>query len=76
MDSVLEVIGQMELMNLIDSLSLTDGMQAVRSMDLAKKYWHLPWGLLNKPFEIEALTAANVVLSAPAALEILGPEVA
>uniref|UniRef100_A0A915I4J0 Antifreeze protein n=1 Tax=Romanomermis culicivorax TaxID=13658 RepID=A0A915I4J0_ROMCU len=32
--------------------------------------------LLNEPFEIEALTAANLVLSAPAALRILGPEVA
>uniref|UniRef100_A0A915K337 Uncharacterized protein n=1 Tax=Romanomermis culicivorax TaxID=13658 RepID=A0A915K337_ROMCU len=51
-------------------------MQAVWSKDLAKKYLHLPWALLKEPFEVEALTAADVVLSAPAALWILGPNVA
>uniref|UniRef100_A0A915J9Y8 Uncharacterized protein n=1 Tax=Romanomermis culicivorax TaxID=13658 RepID=A0A915J9Y8_ROMCU len=34
------------------------------------------WALLNEPIEVEALTAADVVLSAPAALRILGPKVA
>uniref|UniRef100_A0A915HTQ4 Uncharacterized protein n=1 Tax=Romanomermis culicivorax TaxID=13658 RepID=A0A915HTQ4_ROMCU len=66
----------MESMNLIDSSSVTDAMQVVWSTDLAKKYPHLPWRLLNEPFEVEALTAADVVLSVPAALWILGPEVA
>uniref|UniRef100_A0A915L8Y6 Uncharacterized protein n=1 Tax=Romanomermis culicivorax TaxID=13658 RepID=A0A915L8Y6_ROMCU len=33
-------------------------------MDLAKKYPHLPWGLLNEPFAVEALTTADEVLSA------------
>uniref|UniRef100_A0A915KVT0 Uncharacterized protein n=1 Tax=Romanomermis culicivorax TaxID=13658 RepID=A0A915KVT0_ROMCU len=70
-DSVLEVVGQLELMNLLDSSSVT-----VWSMDLATKYPHLPWALLNKPFEVEVLTAADVVLSAPVALQILGPDVA
>uniref|UniRef100_A0A915I380 Uncharacterized protein n=1 Tax=Romanomermis culicivorax TaxID=13658 RepID=A0A915I380_ROMCU len=70
-----EVISQMELMNLIDSSSITDAMRAVSSTDLAKKYWHLPWGLLNELFEVEALTGANVVLLAPAAMQILRPEV-
>uniref|UniRef100_A0A915JJ44 Uncharacterized protein n=1 Tax=Romanomermis culicivorax TaxID=13658 RepID=A0A915JJ44_ROMCU len=51
-------------------------MGAVWSMDLAEKYPHLPWALLNKPFKVEALMVANVVLSAPMALQILGPEVA
>uniref|UniRef100_A0A915HZ67 Uncharacterized protein n=1 Tax=Romanomermis culicivorax TaxID=13658 RepID=A0A915HZ67_ROMCU len=50
-------------------------MRAVWSRDLAKKYRHLPWALLNKPFEVEALTAPNVVLLGPAALRILGPHV-
>uniref|UniRef100_A0A915KA18 Uncharacterized protein n=1 Tax=Romanomermis culicivorax TaxID=13658 RepID=A0A915KA18_ROMCU len=59
-----------------DSSSVTDAMRTVWSMDLAKKYPHLPWVLLNEPFEVEALTAAHVVLSGPAALGILGPEVA
>uniref|UniRef100_A0A915JPM6 Uncharacterized protein n=1 Tax=Romanomermis culicivorax TaxID=13658 RepID=A0A915JPM6_ROMCU len=58
-----------------DSLSVTDGMQAIWSMDLAKKYLHLPWVLLNEPFKAEALTATNVVLSTPAPLWILGPKV-
>uniref|UniRef100_A0A915J9Y4 Uncharacterized protein n=1 Tax=Romanomermis culicivorax TaxID=13658 RepID=A0A915J9Y4_ROMCU len=60
MDSALEVISQMESMNLIKSSSVMDVMQAVWSTDLAKKYLHLPWALLNKPFEVEAPMAANV----------------
>uniref|UniRef100_A0A915K9N9 Uncharacterized protein n=1 Tax=Romanomermis culicivorax TaxID=13658 RepID=A0A915K9N9_ROMCU len=75
-DSTLKVISQLELMNLKDSSSITDVMQAIWSTDLAKNYQHLLWVLFNKPFEVEALTAADVVLSAPAALWILGPEVA
>uniref|UniRef100_A0A915ITF5 Uncharacterized protein n=1 Tax=Romanomermis culicivorax TaxID=13658 RepID=A0A915ITF5_ROMCU len=39
-------------------------------------YPHLPWALLNEPLEVEALTAANMVLLAPAALQILGPDIA
>uniref|UniRef100_A0A915I2L3 Uncharacterized protein n=1 Tax=Romanomermis culicivorax TaxID=13658 RepID=A0A915I2L3_ROMCU len=35
-------------------------MQAVWSTDLAKKYPHIPWALLNQPFEVEAFTAADV----------------
>uniref|UniRef100_A0A915L1I1 Uncharacterized protein n=1 Tax=Romanomermis culicivorax TaxID=13658 RepID=A0A915L1I1_ROMCU len=72
-DSALEVVSQLELMNLIDSSSISDAMRAVWSTDLAKKYLHLPWVLLNEPFEVEAVTAANVALSAPMALQILGP---
>uniref|UniRef100_A0A915J0Q6 Uncharacterized protein n=1 Tax=Romanomermis culicivorax TaxID=13658 RepID=A0A915J0Q6_ROMCU len=41
-DSALEVIRQMEWMNLPDSSSVTNAMRAVWSMDLAKKYPHLP----------------------------------
>uniref|UniRef100_A0A915I7L8 Uncharacterized protein n=1 Tax=Romanomermis culicivorax TaxID=13658 RepID=A0A915I7L8_ROMCU len=51
-------------------------MRAFWSTDWAKKYPHLPWALLNELFEVEALTAADVVLSAPAVLQILGPNVA
>uniref|UniRef100_A0A915L3I4 Uncharacterized protein n=1 Tax=Romanomermis culicivorax TaxID=13658 RepID=A0A915L3I4_ROMCU len=58
------------------SSSITDAMWAVWSTDLAKKYLHLPWALLNEPSEVEALTAADVVLLAPAALRILGPDIA
>uniref|UniRef100_A0A915IYK8 Uncharacterized protein n=1 Tax=Romanomermis culicivorax TaxID=13658 RepID=A0A915IYK8_ROMCU len=49
---------------------------AVWSTDWAKKYPHHPWALLNEPFKVEALMAADVVLSAPGVLRILGPEVA
>uniref|UniRef100_A0A915KWE2 Uncharacterized protein n=1 Tax=Romanomermis culicivorax TaxID=13658 RepID=A0A915KWE2_ROMCU len=59
-----------------NSSSVTDPVQAVWLTDLARKYPHLPWGLLNELFEVEALMAANMVLSAPAVLQILGPEVA
>uniref|UniRef100_A0A915JEA3 Uncharacterized protein n=1 Tax=Romanomermis culicivorax TaxID=13658 RepID=A0A915JEA3_ROMCU len=52
-------------MNPIDSSSITDTMRAIWSMDLAKKYSHLLWLLLNQPLEVDALTAANVVLTAP-----------
>uniref|UniRef100_A0A915J881 Uncharacterized protein n=1 Tax=Romanomermis culicivorax TaxID=13658 RepID=A0A915J881_ROMCU len=72
-DSALEVVGQMESMNLLDSSSITDGMRAVWSTDLAKKYLHLPLALLNEAFEVEALTAVDMVLSAPAALQIWDP---
>uniref|UniRef100_A0A915KM90 Uncharacterized protein n=1 Tax=Romanomermis culicivorax TaxID=13658 RepID=A0A915KM90_ROMCU len=41
-DSMLEVIRQMESMNLIDSLSITNAMWAIWSTELAKKYPHLP----------------------------------
>uniref|UniRef100_A0A915KZP6 Uncharacterized protein n=1 Tax=Romanomermis culicivorax TaxID=13658 RepID=A0A915KZP6_ROMCU len=58
------------------SSSIADAMRAVRSTDLAKKYPHLPWALLKELFEVEALMAADMVLSAPAALQILGPEIA
>uniref|UniRef100_A0A915I5M5 Uncharacterized protein n=1 Tax=Romanomermis culicivorax TaxID=13658 RepID=A0A915I5M5_ROMCU len=51
-------------------------MWAVWSTNLTTKYPHLPWALLNEPFEVEALMRADVVLSAPAALQILGPHVA
>uniref|UniRef100_A0A915HNX7 Uncharacterized protein n=1 Tax=Romanomermis culicivorax TaxID=13658 RepID=A0A915HNX7_ROMCU len=57
-----------------DSSSITDAMWAVWSMDLTKKYLHLPWVLLNEPFEVKALTTADLMLSAPMALRILGPE--
>uniref|UniRef100_A0A915HVI7 Uncharacterized protein n=1 Tax=Romanomermis culicivorax TaxID=13658 RepID=A0A915HVI7_ROMCU len=76
MDSALEVVRQMESVNLLDSPFVTYTMGAVWSMDLAKKYLHLPWVLLNEPLEVEVLRAADVALSAPAALQILGPEVA
>uniref|UniRef100_A0A915KHA2 Uncharacterized protein n=1 Tax=Romanomermis culicivorax TaxID=13658 RepID=A0A915KHA2_ROMCU len=69
-DLALEVIHQLESMNLIDSSSITDTMRAVWSMSLTKKYPQLSWALLNEPFEVEALTAADIVLSAPAALRI------
>uniref|UniRef100_A0A915HQ68 Uncharacterized protein n=1 Tax=Romanomermis culicivorax TaxID=13658 RepID=A0A915HQ68_ROMCU len=59
-----------------DSLFITDVMRAVWSTDLAKKYQHLPWALLKELFVVEGLTATNVVLSAPAALRILGSQVA
>uniref|UniRef100_A0A915JMH5 Uncharacterized protein n=1 Tax=Romanomermis culicivorax TaxID=13658 RepID=A0A915JMH5_ROMCU len=59
-----------------DSSSVTDAMGTIWSMDLAKKYLHLSWALLNELFEVEALTALHVVLWALAALRILGPEVA
>uniref|UniRef100_A0A915L9I8 Uncharacterized protein n=1 Tax=Romanomermis culicivorax TaxID=13658 RepID=A0A915L9I8_ROMCU len=45
-----------------DSSSVTDAMQAVWPVDLAKKYLHLLWALLNKPFKVEALRAVDVVL--------------
>uniref|UniRef100_A0A915KZP5 Uncharacterized protein n=1 Tax=Romanomermis culicivorax TaxID=13658 RepID=A0A915KZP5_ROMCU len=64
MDSALEVA-----MNLVDPSSITDVMGAVWSADLAKKYHHLPWVLLNKPFEVEMLTAVDVLLLAPVALQ-------
>uniref|UniRef100_A0A915KTR9 Uncharacterized protein n=1 Tax=Romanomermis culicivorax TaxID=13658 RepID=A0A915KTR9_ROMCU len=73
MDSALEVVGQLELMNQIDSSSITDTMPAIWSTDLAKKYPHLLWVLLNELFEVKALTAADIVLMA---LSVLGPEVA
>uniref|UniRef100_A0A915I2E6 Uncharacterized protein n=1 Tax=Romanomermis culicivorax TaxID=13658 RepID=A0A915I2E6_ROMCU len=47
-----------------NSSLITDTMQAVQSMDLVKKYPHLPWVLLNQPFQVEALTAADLMLSA------------
>uniref|UniRef100_A0A915KCN9 YrdC-like domain-containing protein n=1 Tax=Romanomermis culicivorax TaxID=13658 RepID=A0A915KCN9_ROMCU len=47
----------------------------LRTPHLAKKYPHLPWALLKEPFEVEVLTAADVVLLAPAALGILGPDI-
>uniref|UniRef100_A0A915JPT6 Uncharacterized protein n=1 Tax=Romanomermis culicivorax TaxID=13658 RepID=A0A915JPT6_ROMCU len=51
-------------------------MWAIWSTDLAKKNPHLPWVLLNERFEVEALRAADMVLLAPAALQILGPDIA
>uniref|UniRef100_A0A915J105 Uncharacterized protein n=1 Tax=Romanomermis culicivorax TaxID=13658 RepID=A0A915J105_ROMCU len=75
-DSGLEVFSQFESMNLLDSSSITKAMLTVWSTDLARKYPHLPWALLNEPFEVEVLMATDVVLSAPAALWILGPKVA
>uniref|UniRef100_A0A915HX14 Uncharacterized protein n=1 Tax=Romanomermis culicivorax TaxID=13658 RepID=A0A915HX14_ROMCU len=36
-DSALEVVSQLESMNLLDSSSITDAMQAIWSMDLATK---------------------------------------
>uniref|UniRef100_A0A915LDU5 Uncharacterized protein n=1 Tax=Romanomermis culicivorax TaxID=13658 RepID=A0A915LDU5_ROMCU len=59
----------------INSLSVTNVMWAVWSMDLAKKYPHLLWALLNEPLKVQVLTATNVVLSGPVALPILGPQV-
>uniref|UniRef100_A0A915J7N8 Uncharacterized protein n=1 Tax=Romanomermis culicivorax TaxID=13658 RepID=A0A915J7N8_ROMCU len=44
-----------------DSSSVTDAIRNMWSMDLAKKNLHLPWVLLNEPFEVEALTAADVI---------------
>uniref|UniRef100_A0A915K5I0 Uncharacterized protein n=1 Tax=Romanomermis culicivorax TaxID=13658 RepID=A0A915K5I0_ROMCU len=74
-DSALEVIHRMQLINLIDSLSLSDQMWAIWLTYLAKKYPHLPWALLNELFEDKAPRAANMVLSAPITLSILGPDV-
>uniref|UniRef100_A0A915KRX6 Uncharacterized protein n=1 Tax=Romanomermis culicivorax TaxID=13658 RepID=A0A915KRX6_ROMCU len=76
MDSALEVVGQMESMNLIDSSSVTDTMRAVFSVDLAMEYPHLLWALLNELFVVQALTATDMVLSVPVVLRVLGPEVA
>uniref|UniRef100_A0A915J2X2 Uncharacterized protein n=1 Tax=Romanomermis culicivorax TaxID=13658 RepID=A0A915J2X2_ROMCU len=76
MDWALEVVGQLESMSLIHSSSITHTMQAVWSMDSAKKYLHLLWALLSEWFEVEALTAPDVVLTEPVVLRVLGPEVA
>uniref|UniRef100_A0A915L2Q4 Uncharacterized protein n=1 Tax=Romanomermis culicivorax TaxID=13658 RepID=A0A915L2Q4_ROMCU len=51
-----------------NSSFVTKAMWAIWSVDLAKKYPHLPWALLNEPFEVDALTAADVVLLTPMAL--------
>uniref|UniRef100_A0A915JSV3 Uncharacterized protein n=1 Tax=Romanomermis culicivorax TaxID=13658 RepID=A0A915JSV3_ROMCU len=59
-----------------DSSSITDAMRAVWSTDLATKYLHLPWMLLNEPFKVEGLRAPDLVLLVPAVLRILGPNVA
>uniref|UniRef100_A0A915KBX1 Uncharacterized protein n=1 Tax=Romanomermis culicivorax TaxID=13658 RepID=A0A915KBX1_ROMCU len=75
MDSAMEVLGQLESMSLIDSSSIMDAMPAIRSTDLAKKYPHLPWALLNQPFKVEVLTAPDVMLTAPMGLLVLGLEV-
>uniref|UniRef100_A0A915L0B2 Uncharacterized protein n=1 Tax=Romanomermis culicivorax TaxID=13658 RepID=A0A915L0B2_ROMCU len=50
-------------------------MHAVWSVNLAKKYQHLPWALLNELFNIGVLTAADVMLAAPVSLRLLGPDI-
>uniref|UniRef100_A0A915HTX7 Uncharacterized protein n=1 Tax=Romanomermis culicivorax TaxID=13658 RepID=A0A915HTX7_ROMCU len=59
-----------------DSSYVTEGMRAVWSTGLAKKYPHLLWALLNEPFEVKAPRAAKVVLTGHVALRVLKPKVA
>uniref|UniRef100_A0A915KCG4 Uncharacterized protein n=1 Tax=Romanomermis culicivorax TaxID=13658 RepID=A0A915KCG4_ROMCU len=49
-------------LEVIDSSSITDAMRAIWSTDLAKKYPHLPWALLNEPFEVEAMSVDKILL--------------
>uniref|UniRef100_A0A915HFU6 Uncharacterized protein n=1 Tax=Romanomermis culicivorax TaxID=13658 RepID=A0A915HFU6_ROMCU len=63
-NSAMEVIDQIESMNLTIAHP-KDATLAIWSVDLAKKYPHLLWTLLNDPSEVQALTAPNVM---PAAL--------
>uniref|UniRef100_A0A915KQT3 Uncharacterized protein n=1 Tax=Romanomermis culicivorax TaxID=13658 RepID=A0A915KQT3_ROMCU len=51
-------------------------MRKIWSVNLAKKYPHLPWALLNEPSNIGVLKATEVLLLAPVVLQILGPKVA
>uniref|UniRef100_A0A915K271 Uncharacterized protein n=1 Tax=Romanomermis culicivorax TaxID=13658 RepID=A0A915K271_ROMCU len=76
-DSALEVVAQLEwlLLNWNDLSSPTNAMRAVWSTYLAKKYRPLPWELLKEGLEVEVLLAADLMLSAHPALQILGPEV-
>uniref|UniRef100_A0A915L396 Uncharacterized protein n=1 Tax=Romanomermis culicivorax TaxID=13658 RepID=A0A915L396_ROMCU len=61
-DSDMEGINQLELLNLLNSTSfITDAMQSAWSVDLAKKYPHLPWVLLNEPLEAKPVNMAFLV---------------
>uniref|UniRef100_A0A915IS06 Uncharacterized protein n=1 Tax=Romanomermis culicivorax TaxID=13658 RepID=A0A915IS06_ROMCU len=76
MDSAMEVIDQVEPMNLIAPSPVQDAMLAIWSVNLAKKYRHLPWTLLNESSQVKVLMAADVVLIAPVSMRLLGPDVA
>uniref|UniRef100_A0A915I1A5 Uncharacterized protein n=1 Tax=Romanomermis culicivorax TaxID=13658 RepID=A0A915I1A5_ROMCU len=70
-DLAMEVMDQIESMNLTDASPIQDPMLAVWSVDLAKKYLHLLWALLNERAQIEALTATDVVLATPLPMRLL-----
>uniref|UniRef100_A0A915HSU3 Uncharacterized protein n=1 Tax=Romanomermis culicivorax TaxID=13658 RepID=A0A915HSU3_ROMCU len=59
-----------------NALPVQDAMLASWSVDLAKRYLHLPWGLLNKPTQVEVLMAPDIVLTAPVSMRLLQPDMA
>uniref|UniRef100_A0A915I4K4 Uncharacterized protein n=1 Tax=Romanomermis culicivorax TaxID=13658 RepID=A0A915I4K4_ROMCU len=50
-NSIMEVIDRIELMNMSEPSPIQDAMLAIWSVDLATKYPHLLWTLLNDPSE-------------------------